>query len=130
MRGGQHIAWTAVFVMRMSSDLWVMRRIVVTKNALAVLHKRICVMNFHGISQLGTDNFVNIEITFLPKQNPASNESVVLIRCQASDFTLNFRAFHTAQTALYARKIIPNFHPARAASSRMNLRTGRDVRYK
>jgi hypothetical protein len=41
---------------------------------------------------------------------------------------VNLCAFDAAQTAFNAREIILDVHPARAASARMNLRTGRDVR--
>lgn len=68
------------------------------------------------------------QVTFIPKQDPAPKQTVVVVRCQADDLTGYFRALNAAQTSLGPRKIIRDFHPARAISFRMNWRTGRDVR--
>ena len=56
-----------MFVMRMCADFRMMRRIVVVENSFAILHESVPVMHFDWIPQLGTDHFVNVEITFLPK---------------------------------------------------------------
>jgi len=73
-------------------------------------------------------NLINIKVTRIPKENPTSEETVEVVRCQAGDLAMKFRAFYTAQAAFDAGKIVPDFHPARAISSRMNLRTCREVR--
>lgn len=79
-----------------------MGRIVVTKDAFLSPHIGVRVMDFNGMPQFCAYDLVQVEKTFVPKQNPASDKTVEVIRCQASDLIMNLRPLDPAQTSFDA----------------------------
>jgi hypothetical protein len=71
--------------MRESHNLRVVRGTIVAKDALTCPEIGIGVTDADGIAQLGRDDFLQIEEGFIPEEDPASDETVMIVRGQAGE---------------------------------------------
>jgi len=100
-----------MLVVRMGHDLGVMGSVVVTKHTLPSANVGIGVMHTNRIPQLSADNFIEVEVRIVPENDPAPDESIVIIRCQACDRFLDFADLDVlSQAAFNGCKTVVNDH--------------------
>ena len=80
------------------------------------------------VPEFGTDNLIEVEVGIVPKSDPAPDETVEIIRCQANDWPLDSANLYVLPQATFnGSKVIVNNH-AGVYSICINCRTGSDVR--
>lgn len=124
----QVVSRSNVLMMGVSHDLRVMWGIVVPKNALSLANVGVGVMHPDRITQLGANHFIEVEVRTVPENDPAPDESIIVIRCQAGDWFLDFTNPDVLSQATFdVRKIVVNDHAA-TGSRCMNWRIGSEVK--
>ena len=107
-----------------------MRGVVVTKDPLAPLKKRVGVVDAHRVAKFGADDLVEIQERVIPEERTASNDTVVIVRGQESEWLLQVTYQRIlAQSPFQRCEVIVDLHAA-ASSRCMNWRTGSDVKYR
>ena len=117
-----------MLVVRMGDDLGVMGSVIVAKHALSFPNVGIGVMHADRMSEFSANNFIEVEVGIVPEDDPASDESIVVVRCKAGDWLLDFANVDVlAQATFDSRKIVVDNH-AGIGFFCINWRTGSEVK--
>ena len=116
IRGSQTILRADVFVMGESNDIRVMGGVVISKDTFPVIEICVCVADAHGIAQLSADHFVEVEERFIPKEDTAPDDTVVIVRSQTNEGFLEMADQDIlAQSALQRCEVVIDIHAATGA---------------
>jgi hypothetical protein len=117
-----------MLVVGMGYDLRVMTSVVVAEDLATLADIRVSIVHTNRISQFRADNLVKIKIGVIPKESPAADQPVVIIRretsnrlCDPADLAI------LTQAALKGCEVVVNGHAA-IDSRCMNWRIGSEVK--